>query len=174
MTKLIHITSPERALNIIRMRTYSTNNNFGHYDAGMNFLGVLGEYSNTQPTRGAKIYCEWHGATSNPLPFSAYDCHVPNILYDFNGSGNHFYNNDPRYFLPYDSNGVVVKKIELEKEFDEKALINYWAKMQGGFYPFFSQFERFHKWFLKEALLHVKEVNEKLASEPVIIAVKRR
>ena len=56
MTDLIHITSPERALNIISKGAYITDNNPGHYDAGMNFLGVLGEYPNTQPTRGAKVH----------------------------------------------------------------------------------------------------------------------
>ena len=71
MTDLIHVTSPERALNIIREGAYITDNNPGHYDAGMNFLGVLGEYANTQPTRGAKIHFKWHGEVSDPLPYDA-------------------------------------------------------------------------------------------------------
>tara|TARA_R110001583_G_scaffold30529_1_gene105523 strand:+ start:1022 stop:1549 length:528 start_codon:yes stop_codon:yes gene_type:complete len=172
MTDLIHITSPERALNIISKGAYITDNNPGHYDAGMNFLGVLGEYPNTQPTRGAKVHFKWHGKVSNPLPYDAYKYHDPNILFDFNGSGHHHPNNDPRYFLPYQSTGLVVKKIELEREYNEEALIEWWLQFKGKLYVFFHDFRILKPYLLKKALEHLQEVNYKLTNEEVTISIK--
>lgn len=172
MTNLIHITSPDRALNIIFNGSYFTNKPFKNYDAGMNFLGELGEYANTQPTRGSKIHCEWHGSVSKPLPYDAYDYHTPNVLFDFNGSGEHFPNNDPRYFLPYGSENLVIKSIELEDQFDEEALIEKWLEINGGFYSYLPKVKFLKKHFLKQALNYLKEVNNKLSSEVVTISVQ--
>jgi len=147
MILLTHITSPENALSIIYRKAYLTENNTGHYDAGMNFLGTLGEYKNTQPKkRGSKIHCEWHGITSQPLPFDSYNYHTPNILFDFNGSGNHHPNNDPRYFLPYGSTGLIVKKIELEEGFEEESLVEWWVNLKGGIYPILHRINPLHKY----------------------------
>jgi len=149
-----------------------TDNNPGHYDAGMNFLGVLGEYANTQPTRGSKIYLKWHGKVSDPLPYYSYNYHTPNILFDFNGSGNHYPNNDPRYFLPYGSTGLVVKKIELEGWFDEEDLVEWWLQFKGRLYSFFHDFKVLKPYLVKRALEHLREVNEKLALDEVTISIK--
>ncbi|MEL0639067.1 hypothetical protein V6260_00410 [Pseudoalteromonas aliena] len=172
MINLIHITSPDRALNIIHNRSYYTKKPFKNYDAGMNFLGVLGEYANTQPTRGSKIHCEWSGAVSEPLTYDAYDYHTPNILFDFNGSGVHFPNNDPRYFLPYNSGNLVIKRIELEDKFDEEALIEKWLEIKGGAYPYLQKIKFLKKYLLKNALRYLQDINKKLASEEVTISVK--
>lgn len=173
MPKNIHITSPARALNIISTGYYLTKNNPGHYDAGMNFLGILGEYSNTQPTRGARIHCEWNGKVSNPLRYdaAANSYHQPNVLFDFNGSDNHFPNNDPRYFLPYGSEGVIVHKIELEDDYDQEEFILQWSKNKGGLYLFLYNFKIFHSFLLKQALNSLQEVNEMLSAEQVTISV---
>lgn len=172
MTNLIHITSPDRALNIIFNSSYSTNKPSKNYDAGMNFLSELGEYKNTQPTRGCKIHCEWHGCVSKPLPYDAYDYHASNVLFDFNGSGEHFPNNDPRYFLPYGSEKLVIKNIELESIFDEEVLIEKWLEIKGGAYPYLQKFKFLKSYLLKQALNYLQEVNEELASEVVTISVQ--
>jgi hypothetical protein len=171
MPRIIHITSPDRALNIINLGCYLTKNNPGHYDAGMNFLGVLGEYPNTQPTRGAKIHCEWNGAVSAPLEYDSYNYHDPNVLFDFNGSGNHFPNNDPRYFLPYGSDGVIVRRIELEDDYNQEEFIKQWSKIKGGLFLFLCRFEIFHNFLLKKALKNLQDVNQRLATNRVTIAV---
>lgn len=173
MKPLIHITSPENALSILRLKSYFSNNNTGHYDAGMNFLGVLGEYSNTQPTRGAEIHCEWGGDVSEPLPPYANSYHTPNKLFDFNGSGNHYTNNDPRYFLPYGSGDLVVKKIVLESGFNKASLVERWAQFKGGIYAFLHRHDLAFNWLLKQALKNLDDVNEQLASKKVTISVQR-
>lgn len=172
MINLVHITSPDRALNIIHSRSYFSKKSSKSYDAGMNFLGVLGEYANTQPIRGAKIHCEWKGAVSKPLPYTAYDCHTPNVLFDFNGSGVHFTNNDPRYFLPYNSGGLVIKRIELEDQFNEEALIKKWLEIKGGVHPYLQKIKFLQKYLLKNSLGYLQDVNKKLASEEVTISVQ--
>lgn len=40
----------------------------------------------------------------------------PNILYDFNGSGQHFDNPDPRYLLPVGSTGLILKHVVIDNE----------------------------------------------------------
>lgn len=173
-TNIIHITSPENALAIVSDKAYSTHENLGHYDAGMNFLGVLGEYDNTQPTRGARIYCEWLGRVSSPLPHDELNHHTPDILFDFNGSGNHHPNNDPRYFLPYGSKGLIVRKIELEKDFDKESLALWWANQKGWPYTFLHKFSLFHSFLLKKSLEHLQNVNYFLANHETTIAIQRK
>ena len=48
----------------------------------------------------------------------------PNILYDFNGSGRHFDNLDPRYLLPVGSKGLILKHIVIN---DEDELLRIWC-----------------------------------------------
>lgn len=111
---LVHITSPEVGMEMIASGAYRSFNNFGHYDGGMNFCGVLGQVPNTHPKgQGARLHCKWDGPVSVPLPPAAYDYHTPNVLFDFNGSGQHYQNKDPRYFLPYGS-AVQVLKLECD------------------------------------------------------------
>lgn len=174
-TDIIHITSPENALSIIIKKAYTTYNNPGHYDAGMNFLGILGEHNNTHPTsRGSKIHCEWLGKVSCPLPYNATSYHTPNILFDFNGSGYHYPNNDPRYFLPYDSEGLIVRKVELEKDYDKESFTLWWAYQKGWPYTFLHKFKFFHSFLLKKSLKHLQNVNNCLATQETKISIQRK
>ena len=172
MVKLIHITSAANAINILNQREYATWNNPGNYDAGMNFLGSLGEGPNTKPTRGAEIHCEWSGLVSQPLGYGAFGCSVPNMLYDFNGSGSHFVNKDPRYFLPYGSEGLVIKAIKLEVEFDKLELIETWCENEGGHYRKLYEYKFLHKYLLKKALNYLEKTNERIASERFTISIR--
>lgn len=171
MIKLTHTTSLHVALKIVSKREYRTNNNDRHYDAGMNFLGVLGEYHNTQPTRGAKLHCEWNGKYSSPLKPDAYKYHTPNELFDFNGSGKHFPNNDPRYFLPYGSQNLVVVKIEPENNYDEEALIEWWCNFSGGLDLLCYKLKCFKPKLLKKALNYLAEINHELSNKKVTISI---
>lgn len=172
--ELIHITSLCSALSIISSRAYLTENPIGNYDAGMNFLGKLGEYKNTRPSvRGVKMHCEWNGNISEPLPYDAYNCDTANKLFDFNGSGKYFKNNDPRYFLPYNSEGLVVKRIELEKKYDEELLIKDWCYYKGGFTLFFYKLKIFKAILLKRTLDYIQKVNCKLNSDTFTISIRR-
>ena len=173
MVQLTHITSPENALSMIAMKSYCSYRNPGSYDAGMNFLGVLGEYPNTQPTRGARMTCEWLGSVSQPLRYDVHNHHTPDVLFDFNGSGKHFRNNDPRYFLPYGSKGLIVKKIELEDNYDRESLVQWWVTFEGNIYPYLYKTGLFQNYLLRRALNHLHETNEKLRSRLVKISVLR-
>lgn len=109
---IYHECNPGSAAEMIITGVFRTFNNVGGYDGGMNFCGVLGLVPNTQPVgEGAKLHCLWIGPISESLPPASYNYSTPNILYDFNGSGNHYQNNDPRWFLPYGS-VIVIKGIE--------------------------------------------------------------
>lgn len=174
MVQLTHITSPENALRMIAMKSYRSYRNPGSYDAGMNFLGILGEYPNTQPTRGARMTCEWLGSVSQPLRYDVYNYHTPNVLFDFNGSGKHFRNNDPRYFLPYGSKGLIVKRIELEDNYDRDSSIEWWVTFLGNIYPYLYKTRLFQEHLLRGVLNHLRETNEKLACQQVAISVQRR
>lgn len=176
MTKLIHITGPYSALRIMSQRAYASKKNYGSYDAGMNFLGILGEYENTQPKRGVRIHCEWKGAVSSPLQHDEFNCHTPNTLFDFNGSGNHFPNNDPRYFLPYGSSGLIINKIELESAVDEELrelLVEAWCQLKGGIVLYFYENNLFKKLLQKYALDHLDKVNKMLAHGATTIVIER-
>lgn len=100
---LRRITSPSIALEVIASGVFRSLNDVAPYDGGMNFFGVLGKTPNTQPKKGARMHCKWYGPVSIPLPYGSHDYHAPNVLFDFNGSGQHYQDNDPRYFLPYGS-----------------------------------------------------------------------
>ncbi|MFV7511485.1 hypothetical protein ACNPM2_03720 [Stenotrophomonas geniculata] len=111
---IYHICNARAAAEMIITGSYRSNK-IG-YDGGMNFCGVLGPVGNTWPRgRGARLHCKWEGLISVPLPYEAHDYSTPNVLYDFNGSGNHHQNNDPRWFLPYGST-VVITGLECEPE----------------------------------------------------------
>jgi hypothetical protein len=177
MINLIRITSPILALKIFKDKAYFQSHPQGHYDAGMNFLGVLGQNSNTQPTKvGAKVYFEWDNSKPNsvspPLPPSVTSHHTPNVLFDFNGSGEHETNNDPRYFLPYGSSGLILKKIELEAQYDEQKLVKEWCNYKKGLYPYVCKLPFTHKYLWQSFKSHIQEVNDSLNTGiPVTISV---
>ncbi|WP_143566731.1 hypothetical protein [Stenotrophomonas maltophilia] len=126
---IYHITSPAVALEMVVSQTFRSHYNFRSYDGGMNFCGVLGRVPNTQPVgSGARLHCKWDGLVSEPLSPESYDYHTPNVLFDFNGSGEYCRNNDPRYFLPYGSM-IQVSGVEC----DPSALHDYYLSRS----PFF-------------------------------------
>lgn len=115
ISNLRHITSVSNAIAIAQTNMFANGKSIAHYDGGMNFLGVLGENSNTQPNaRGAILVCSWDGAVSQPLRWDTYSVRTPGVLQDFNGSGEHFQNNDPRYLLPKGSTGLRLDQIIIE------------------------------------------------------------
>ena len=71
---------------------------------GMNFLGAFGEVPvHELGNRSTTLCFEWKGEISEPRDTHDIAGMKPNILYDFNGSGRHFDNLDPRYLLPVGS-----------------------------------------------------------------------
>jgi hypothetical protein len=169
--QLRHITSPYAAVQIANSGMFLSFNNPGHYDCGMNFLGVLGEYSNTQPKyRGATLLCTWTGEVSPPLHYEFRPHNLPNVLYDFNGSGKHFRNNDPRYLLPYESRGLVLNEINFDSEND---LVPLWLANQKWFVKVFCKIGLTNQWQLKRARHFTNELNKKCRNGKVLIDVCR-
>jgi hypothetical protein len=78
---LRHITSVSNALLIAETGVFHSGCKAQSYDGGMNFLGVLGENSNTQPReRGAELLCSWIGKVSAPLLWDEPVTHEENKL----------------------------------------------------------------------------------------------
>ena len=126
LKNLRHITSADAALAIIFTRTYRTSFEFGHYDGGMNLLGVQGEFSNSlyytrapgqEHTRAAELVCSWDGLVTQPMTILDPGARRQlNTLFDYDGSGPHFRNNDPRYILPLGSEGIRVDQLVIHHE----------------------------------------------------------
>lgn len=172
--KLNRITSPVIAMKMIKERTHFANYDDGHYDAGMNFLGTLGENSNTYPTaRGAIVEFEWEGNVSQPLKPSCTTHHTPNVLYDFNGSGEHFQNNDPRYFLPYGSDGLIIKKVTLEKKYNKQEIVSDWCNYKKGMYGVLSKVPFMQNKMFSLFMNDLEKINENLLSETITISVRQ-
>lgn len=168
---MMHITAVLVAFEMMESCQYRSFNPVGHYDGGMNFLGLLGETQNTQPSlRGATIICSWLGSRSDPLPPDARSCSQPNLLYDFNGSGDHFQNNDPRHFLPYGSNGLVVDEVRVDS--DEK-LLEGWCAMRGRFFQNELILRFFGWWLLVMAKRHLRDLNQRCRSGKMILSIVR-
>ena len=86
---------------LIANRRFDTPFKIMEYDGGMNFLGTFGEVSvHELGNRSATLCFEWKGEISESRDTDDIAGMKPNILYDFNGSGRHFDNPDPRYLLP--------------------------------------------------------------------------
>lgn len=123
----------------------------------MNLLGVLGETSNTCPLeRGAELICTWTGLVSDPVRYDEYGVHTPNVLFDFNGSGPHHSNNDPRYFLPIGSQGIVLNSINITSN---AALLEDWCDLQGGLPLRLYKVGWRHESLLDKALAEVEALN---------------
>lgn len=128
--KLRHRLYPRLAFVVATSSVFHTGGHGKNYDAGANFLGVLGQQANHQiDDRTATLVCTWSGLVTDPLPYDARDVHTPDVLHDFDGSGNHFGNNDPRYFLPNGSSGLVLEGIEFDSD-DE--LLKGWCLFRKG------------------------------------------
>jgi hypothetical protein len=166
-----HITSPIIALAIVLSRRYSSFNNPGSYDCGMNFLGALGEYANTQPTvRGATLVCTWKGNVSVPLPWEFRPSNTPNVLYDFNGSGLHYQNNDPRYILPYGSSGLIVNRVHFDSD---TGLIDAWLSIKGKLTNWLYDFKFMKNSISNRALQEIENLNSTLHLGSTTIAIVR-
>lgn len=171
VTNLKHITHPRVALLIAISREFRSPNNPGSYDGGANFLGVLGQTGNTQPMGcGATLTCTWAGQVSDPLRYDAYGYDTPEVLFDFNGSGPHFTNNDPRYFLPYGSNGLVLDSIKFD---DEASLLMGWCYLSGGLYAWAYERNWFRNLLLAKARKAVERLNAACKTGQVLLSVRR-
>ncbi|SMY34016.1 hypothetical protein [Photobacterium andalusiense] len=171
MVELIHITSVKIAFDILESTRYKSMYEYGGYDGGMNFLGVLGENANTQPrARGVRLHFIWGGEVSEPVSYDAYGCNNANVLYDFNGSGNHFRNNDPRYFLPYRSEGLTVEKLEIDSD---QALLEGWCEYKGGIIKKLFSIKLFHSYLMSKAKEHVLQLNKKIERRDIKISIRR-
>jgi hypothetical protein len=170
VVNLTHITWPLAALKIATTHTFLSPHNPGGYDGGMNFLGMLGEAGNTQPSgRGATLVCSWMGKVSAPLPHDAYGASTPDVLYDFNGSGEHFANNDPRYFLPFDSAGLVLDEVHFDS-YD--ALLEGWCYLRGGLYAWLYEKGLFRSLLLQRARKDVAKLNGNCRRGVIQLAVQ--
>ena len=92
----------------------------------------------------------------------------PNILYDYNGSGEHFQNNDPRYLLPIGSNGLLLNKIEF---LDSEAEKDFWLSRQNFLAKLFFKLKsrkRQDDWTRQKTM----ELNAALSKEPKKISVR--
>lgn len=168
---ITHITSPYAALKIITGRKFLSCNNYHSYDGGMNFIGVLGQNTNTRPRHhGAKVHCTWVGLVSEPVSWNQYHCDEPNVLYDFNGSGDHFQNNDPRYFLPYRSSGLVVNHIEFD---DERESLESYISLQDGLgaWLYWHYILRAHLRHLSSR--HVSDLQKEMAEGHIKLSIER-
>ena len=104
-----------------------------------------------------------------PLPYDAHGADTPNILYDFNGSDAVFNNNDPRYFLAYDSKGLVLNTIDFE---NDEALLEGWCYLRGGFCAWAYENNWFRKLLLTWARKYVDKLNRACESGQVRLFVR--
>jgi hypothetical protein len=157
-----HKTTPQAALKIAICRQfYCAGRTPLHYDYGMNFLGCLGEVNNHQLyEKTAILVCTWNGKVSVPLPYDALSGRQPNLLCDYDGSGNHFSNKDPRYLLPLGSHGLILNSIEYK---DEPEMLEAWLNLKN------------YKWFLKwrygQARKAIEDLNAQCAKGTVKLQV---
>lgn len=122
----------DRMFAIIENRRFDTPWAITEYDGGMNFLGTLGEVPvHELKNRSATLCFEWMGEISEPRDTYDIAGMKPNILYDFNGSGQHFDNPDPRYLLPVGSKGLILKHIVIN---DEDELLRIWCSRRKIYY----------------------------------------
>lgn len=166
---LRHITSVSNALSIAKTRIFQSNGAAQSYDGGMNFLGVLGEYSNTQPVaRGAELICSWSGKVSAPLKWDRPIQHKADELLDFNGSGNFHQNNDPRYLLPIGSVGLRIDRIVIH---DFKALVNVALAKESATHRFLYRRGWVRTSSLDAALLKLEDLNSECARGQITICI---
>jgi hypothetical protein len=167
---LRHITSVSNALLIAETGVFHSGCKAQSYDGGMNFLGVLGENSNTQPReRGAELLCSWIGKVSAPLLWDEPVTHEENKLLDFNGSGNFRQNNDPRYLLPVGSVGLRIDRIVIH---DLNALVDDAMSKASAVDRFLYQHGWLRTFSLDTVFRKLAELNCKCARGKVTISVQ--
>ncbi|MBS7809272.1 hypothetical protein [Variovorax sp. PCZ-1] len=159
---LRHKTCPTAALEIITSRQYHCKDrNILGYDAGMNFLGELGELNNHGlHHKTVTLICSWDGLVSGPMPWKNLSSRQANLLCDYNGSGNHFQNNDPRYFLPIGSDGLTLNAIEFT---DESAILYAWLDLK--------RYQRFRSWRMGQARRTIAALKKECESGTIRIKV---
>jgi hypothetical protein len=157
-----HKTTPYAALNIAICRQFDcSGRSLGNYDGGMNFLGSLGEVNNHDlHKKTATLSCTWNGKVSAPLPYEACSERQPNLLCDYNGSGNHFTNNDPRYLLPLGSHGLILNSIDWE---DEAEMLEAWLNLKN--------YKWFRNWRYGQARKAIRHLNAECAKGAVKLQV---
>lgn len=192
---LKHKTTPSALFSIINSRIFDPSmgpNSITaldpyNYDAGMNFLGSLGEYPNHQlQEKKAILICEWKGLVSDNLP---YDFGVKEfkegVLYDFNGSGKFdkvgkkLPNNDPRYILSVGSTGLLIVDFEI-LDFDEafKSWLNLEENKSNYIICVYNKFKFtqkfFHKRLYSDFIKYIENLKDHLNNEPIEISIRKR
>ena len=159
---------------IIDNRRFDTPWSISNYDGGMNFLGTLGVPVHQISDRSATLCFEWKGEVS--IPRSTYDIAdmKPNVLYDFNGSGQHFDNPDPRYLLPIGSTGLILKHVVID---DEDELLRIWCLRRNIYRRKYRLLKNIP--ILRDVLLHrawqeIYRINEECRKNTFVISICHR
>lgn len=173
VVNLRHRTYPRVAFVVANAALFRSRKSSPHYDAGANFLGSLGQKNNHQlGDRKAELVCTWTGNVSIPLPPAASNVHTADVLFDFNGSGIHFQNNDPRYFLPNGSKGLILNRIEFDSDV---AMLEGWCAFKGGFVEKLYSLSWLPEWvksmLLEKAQQEVRRLNERCTKGEVLLKV---
>lgn len=153
-------------------RRFDTPWEITEYDGGMNFLGTLGEVPvHELGNRSATLCFEWKGKVSEPRAVSDIAGMEPNILYDYNGSGRHFDNPDPRYLLPVGSTGLILKHIVID---DENELLRIWCSRRKIYYCRYRLLKSvpgIRNILLHKAWQEIYRINESLRIAPFEISI---
>lgn len=189
---LKHKTSPAALLSIIHSKEFDPSRgpqetlalNPYNYDAGMNFLGILGEDHNHQlQDKTAILICEWNGLVSDNLPYEHGGREFKeNVLYDFNGSGEldkngkKLTNNDPRYILSIGSTGLLIVDFEL---LNEEEAFNSWLNINTNVLIYVYKNFKFTQKFLHKKIHnfytnYIKDLKDRIKNEPIEISIKKR
>lgn len=164
---LRHITSVFNAFRIAEGREFHSSGSAQSYDGGMNFLGILGEQRNTAPAeRGAELVCSWGGDVSDPLHWDVPYKRTPGTLLDYNGSGDVYQNNDPRYLLTVGSAGLIVNEVVVH---DQKDLIDMVMGEAGGLKRLF--YRLFSSRLEGKAVNRLQELNRRCADGQVTLQI---
>jgi hypothetical protein len=170
LSNLIHITAARIVFEIVEKGAFHSNGVNQHYDGGMNLLGVLGQYANTEPKcSGARLICSWAGKVSSPLPFTYTGPQSKNVMLDFNGSGAHFPSNDPRYLLPNGSAELIVDDIQFDSD---DQLLEGWCYFRSGTRAKLHKRGLFPKVLLWEAKREVSQIRLKCKNGEIKLNVK--
>jgi hypothetical protein len=106
---------------------------------------------------------------SGPLRHDAYGANAPSVLHDFNGSGRHFENNGPRYFLPFESAGLVLDAVHFDSD---DALLRGWCYWRGGLRAWLYEKGLFRRPLLKRACKEVAKLNSDCRHGSVQLTVR--
>ncbi len=159
----------------ITNQRFDTPFDVGNYDGGLNFLGVLGQVKVHEiENRTATLCFEWKGAVSEPKAKDDYKDLKPNVLYDFNGSGNHFDNPDPRYLLPVGSSGLILKSIVID---DENELLRHWLLRKGFYYRTYQWIKKMpliRNYLLSKAWHEIYELNKLCRAGTFVISISHK